>query len=118
MDQNWRALIVEDDFFIANDLVEGFEPAGITIIGPVPSLAKALDILQNETIDGAVLDINLDGEKVYEVADVLIERGTPLLFVTGYDRPSIPEQYSDVPLLTKPADTGEVIAVLRRIIVR
>lgn len=111
-------LIVEDDYFIANDLAKGFEAADIQIVGPVPSLAKALTLVEQERIDGAVLDINLDGEKVYEVADALIARGVPAVFVTGYERPSIPARYQDIPLCLKPVDSERVIEALNRIAAR
>jgi len=111
-------LIVEDDYFIANDLAKGFEAAGLRIVGPVPSLAEALALVEQERIDGAVLDINLDGEKVYEVADALIARGVPTVFVTGYERPSIPVRYLGIPLCLKPVDCPRVIEALNRIAAR
>lgn len=113
-----RVLIVEDDYFIATELAAGFERAGIRILGPVPSLAKALAVVEREQLDAAVLDINLDGEKVYEVADALIARGLPVVFVTGYDRPSIPARYSEVPLCLKPVNSERVVEALRRIAFR
>ena len=109
-------MIVEDDYFIARDLADEFQEAGLSIVGPVPSLSKALAHLEQEQIDGAVLDINLDGEKVYEVADALIERNVPIVFVTGYERPSIPDRYRDVPLWLKPVDCGRVVEALERLI--
>ncbi len=110
--RTWRVLIVEDDYFIATDLARGFEAAGLDIVGPVPSLRKALETVRQERIDAAVLDINLDGEKVYEVADALIERGLPVVFVTGYERPSLPDRYGDVPLCVKPVDSAKVVEAL------
>ena len=110
-----RVLIVEDDYFIAQDLASSFENAGIQILGPVPSLEGALAALGQERIDGAVLDINLDGEKVYELADALITGGVPVVFVTGYERPSIPACYSAVPLCLKPVEGERVIEALGRI---
>ena len=110
-----RILIVEDDYFIANDLASGFTAAGLRIVGPVPSLAKALAMVEAENLDGAVLDVNLNGEKVYEVADALIGREIPVVFVTGYDRPSLPSRYRDVPLCVKPVRGEKVIEALRRL---
>jgi len=110
-----RVLIVEDDYFIANALRKAFEQAGVEIVGPVPSPAEALAAFERQRIDGAVLDINLDGEKVYEVADTLIRREVPLVFVTGYERPSIPSRYRDVPLCLKPIDSATVVQALGRI---
>ena len=112
----WRIVIVEDDYFIANDLATDFAKVGLQIVGPVPSLAKALRLIEEGQIDGAVLDINLDGDKVYEVADALMSRGVPIVFVTGYERPSIPERYIDVPLCLKPVASDKVLEELERLI--
>lgn len=109
-----RVLIVEDDYFIADDLAKELARAGLDVVGPVPSLARALAIVGEEQIDGAVLDINLNGDKVYEVADALLADGIPVVFVTGYERPSIPERYKDVPLCLKPVDSAAVVEVLGR----
>ena len=113
-DRTWRTLIVEDDYFIAHELVKGLETAGFEVVGPVPSLAKALSIVEAERIDGALLNVNLDGEKVWEVADALIERRIPVVFVTGYERSSIPVRYTDVPLCLKPVEADTVIDALTR----
>ena len=109
-------LIVEDEYFLANDLEREFERAEIGIFGPVASLAQAMALVQEKAIDLAVLDIALDGDKVYDVADALIGRNVPILFVTGYDRSDIPSRYADVPMCQKPVGAGEVIAALGRII--
>ena len=95
-------LIVEDEYFLADDPAKGFADAGIDILGPVSSLAKALDLAEHKVIDGAVLDINLDGRKVYDMADALIERGVPVIFVTGNDMSDIPARFAHVPLSRNP----------------
>ena len=107
-------LIVEDEYFLADDLAKGFTDAGIAILGPVPSLSKALMLAAHKQIGGAILDINLDGEKVYDVADALLERGVPLVFVTGYDKGDIPTRFADVPFCQKPAEFADVIEALER----
>lgn len=109
-------LIVEDEYFLANDLERSFEHIGINIIGPVPSLGQAMALVKEKAIDLAVLDIGLNGIKVYDLADALIEREVPILFVTGYDRSAIPSRYADVPMCQKPVDADKVIAALARII--
>lgn len=108
-------LIVEDEYLLAADLEREFERAGIGIVGPVPSLAQALVLCEQKRIDMAVLDIALDGDKVYDVADALIRRDVPVLFVTGYDRCDIPDRYADVPMCQKPVGADEVIAALERL---
>ena len=72
--QGTRVLIVEDDYFIANDLANGFAEAGFVIDGPVPSLAEALALVAQRQAGGALLDTNLNGEKVCELAPVLTGR--------------------------------------------
>lgn len=111
-----RVLIVEDEYFIANDLARAFSKAGVEIAGPVPTLDQAVALLEGQRIDMAVLDINLDGERVYPVADALIERNVPIVFVTGYDRNDIPARYAGVTLCQKPVGTDEVIAALARVV--
>ena len=111
-----RVLVVEDDYFLADDLARGFGEAGVDIVGPVPSLAQALNLVEQQRMDMAVLDISLDGDKVYDVADALIGRDVPVLFVTGYDRSDIPSRYAEVPMCQKPVGADEVIAALARIV--
>ena len=107
-------LIVEDEYFLADDLAKGFSDAGIDILGPVPSLAKALELAEHKQVSGAVLDINLDGDKVYDVADTLIARDVPVVFVTGYDKSDIPARFAEVPFCQKPAEFEEVTQALAR----
>jgi len=102
-------LIVEDDFFIAVDLAAIFKGAGATVIGPAATVADARNLLQRtEQLDGAVLDIHLQGEMAYTFADALRARGVPTVFATGYDRGTIPERYADIPLCEKPIDLHQV----------
>lgn len=98
-----RILIVEDDFFIADDLAAMMEGAGVTVIGPVATLPEAMKLIERtEQLDGAILDINLRGEMAYELADALQARGVPVVFATGYDPAAIPARYAGVPLCQKP----------------
>jgi CheY-like chemotaxis protein len=67
-----RILLVEDDFIIADDFTAAFEAAGAEVVGPAATLQKALELLEHtERLDGAVLDINLQGDLVFEVVDAL-----------------------------------------------
>ena len=112
----WCVLIVEDEYFLADDLARGFADEGISIVGPVPSLDQARASIEQKHINLAVLDIALDDSKVYDVADALIAQDVPVLFVTGYDRDAIPDRYADVPMCQKPASAKDVIIALERII--
>ena len=106
-------LLVEDDFFIAEDFRSAFTSAGATVVGPVGTLPQALDLIaRTERLDGAVLDINLQGEMAYALVDTLRERGVPVIFASGYDRGTIPERYADVPLCEKPVDPMQCAATM------
>ena len=79
-----RVLIVEDEYFLAQDLAEYLNHLGVEVVGPVGTVTDALELLHYADIQGAVLDINLRGERVYPVADVLEQKQVPFLFASGY----------------------------------
>lgn len=103
-------LIVEDDYLVADQTRRELENCGAVIIGPVPSVDLALDLLESRKIDAAILDIDLAGETVYPLADMLSERKIPFVFATGYDASLMPEKYRGFILCEKPAELA-VIAV-------
>lgn len=111
--QGLRVLIVEDDYFIADDLRRVLEKQGMVVLGPAPSVAAALALLERfQDISGAVLDINLAGEEIFPVADLLLARGIPFLFATGYDRSAIPSRYADIVRCEKPVRGTAVLRAL------
>lgn len=100
-----RVLVVEDEYMMAQDLREALERQGAVVLGPVPSVPDALDLLRTGPApDLAILDINLQGEMAYPVADALRARDIPFLFTTGYDAEDIPPAYADVPRAEKPIE--------------
>ena len=106
-------LVVEDEYFIANDVCRSVASHGGAVVGPVGTLREALDLLDNgQRIDGAVLDINLRGELVYPVAERLEKSGVPYLFLTGYDAHVLPPEYSKVTRCEKPLAMQKVVAAL------
>jgi CheY-like chemotaxis protein len=108
-----RVLVVEDEFFLADDLAQAVAQLGAEVIGPVPTRKEALALLAAAgKVDLAVLDINLEDEAVFPVADVLVEQGVPFLFATGYDQASIPARYQHVPRWEKPFDPQSLAQVL------
>ena len=108
-----RVLVVEDDYFLADDMKAEFERAGAEVLGPVGRVKEALDLLDAcERLDGAILDINLGGEKVYDVADALRARAIPFVFATGYDAEIIPERYAWATRCEKPIEPVKVGEVL------
>lgn len=108
-----NVLIVEDEWVIARETVKAFEQAGARILGPVGTVAQALDLIrQSERIDAAVLDINLHGELAYPVAEALKARDIRYVFATGYDGAVIPAAFHDVVRCEKPVDPRRVAKAL------
>ena len=72
-----RVLLVEDEYFIADDAARVFKTGGAEVIGPVASVHGALALLADTPgLDGAVLDVNLQGEMAFPLADALVARRT------------------------------------------
>jgi CheY-like chemotaxis protein len=105
-----RVLVVEDDFVVAQDLLEELLRCGAQVMGPVATVAEALELLQSGPSPYmAILDIKLRDELVYPVADALRAQGVPFLFTTGYDVWAIPQAYADVMLIEKPVALGDAL---------
>jgi PAS domain S-box-containing protein len=100
-------LIVEDESVVAIMMTEALIELGFCVIGSYATLAEAATALSGP-VSAAILDINLGGELVYPIADILISRGVPIVFVTGYGGESIDPKYEHVPLLQKPIDRAEL----------
>lgn len=112
-----HVLVVEDDYLIAAALAEELADQAAVVIGPAPSVESALILVDGAgQLDLAVLDVNLRGEEVYPVADVLAGKGIPFVLVTGYDRHAIPDRYRQGLILEKPVETSAVLSALRRLV--
>ena len=108
-----RILIVEDEYFVADDLATDLRNMGAEVIGPVGNVADALALIATTPpLDGAVLDINLHGQMSYPVADALKSAGTPFLFATGYDAWTVDDAYRNVVRHEKPIRLSDVVAAL------
>lgn len=110
-----RILIVEDEYFIASDIRRALKGAGAVPVGPAGTLETGL-ILAEEDIDLALLDVNLEGEHSYPIANRLRDRGVPFAFLTGYDDWALPETYRDAPRLGKPFAMTQLISELAALI--
>ena len=83
-----NVLVLEDEAFIAMMLQDELEALGIHVIGPVNNLKSAITLAETSELDGALLDLNINGTYATEVANKLRARDIPFIFVTGYDRPA------------------------------
>ncbi|MGB5083775.1 MAG: response regulator [Methylocystis silviterrae] len=109
-------LVVEDEPMVAMMTCHVIEDLGGKAIGPFGRVEEARKAL-SEYLDAAVLDVNLDGELVYELAGELRNRGKPIIFVTGYQGAAIDQDFGDVPVLTKPIEPDELAAALAELLV-
>ncbi|CAA2105767.1 hypothetical protein MBUL_03356 [Methylobacterium bullatum] len=108
-----RILVVEDEYFLADELARGLAEAEAEVLGPIATVEGALGLLNGPSPpNAAILDVNLGGEDVYPVADALLALGVPFLFTTGYDQATILGRYASARLLEKPMD---IAAVLREL---
>src|SRR3712207_4132446 len=99
--QGVRVLVVEDEAAISLLLEDMLLDFGCEVVGPVARLPAALDIAHRETLDLAVLDVNVAGEPIYPVAEALDARQVPFVFSTGYGSAGIRDLYRDRPVLQK-----------------
>lgn len=107
-----RILVVEDNFLIAETLKIFLEDCGCIVVGPIPRLAPAVDVVDS-SLDGALLDMNLAGEYCFPIAKKLQGLRIPFVFVTGYgDRHDVPAEFRDVPRLSKPLDEERAKPIL------
>jgi len=103
----FRFLVVEDDYGLAREASERLHDLGAEVVGPVPSVASSLHLVEHPNdLDGALLDINLDAEMVYPVAGVLPMKRVRFAVLTGYDQRVLPPAYRRTAVFEKPTDWG------------
>jgi len=111
--QGKRILAVEDELLVCMDLEAILEAAGCVVIGPAANLDQALDLARTESIDAAVLDVNLDGRPVFPAAEILKEREVPFVFASGYGGElSVPDRLRSVPRVAKPYSDDAILQAL------
>lgn len=110
-----RILVVEDEPLIAMVLVDFLEDAGCEVVGPAQSVDAARALATEGSFDGALLDGNLAGRTVNEIAEALRARRAPFAFVTGYGREALPVGFNDAPIVEKPFTQEQVTTTLERL---
>jgi DNA-binding response OmpR family regulator len=108
-----RVLVVEDTFLIAMDLADQLADSGCEVVGPISTVKLALERIDGAELDGALLDVNLDGERSFPIAEFLAARGIPFIFLTGYDSQTVfPDEFQHAPRLAKPVDTKSLLGAI------
>ncbi len=97
-----RILVVDDDYLIAMDIAETVESYGGKVVGPVGRLPEAQELARREQPDGAILDVNLNGNTSYPLARELCAAGVTVVFLTGYEATVMTAEFADLPRLSKP----------------
>jgi CheY-like chemotaxis protein len=97
-----RVLVVEDELMIRMLLQDMLADLGHTLAGEAGRIEDAVALARQGEYDIAILDVNLNGQPISPVVEVLLERGVPFVFATGYGQRGVPEHYRGSPTLQKP----------------
>ncbi len=109
-----KVLIVEDETLISMLFEDILADLGCEVVGPAMNVKQATDLATNADIDLAVLDVNLAGDPIFPVAEILAGRGVPIIFSSGYGNSALPSSWQSRPTLPKPFTAEEVVAALER----
>jgi CheY-like chemotaxis protein len=97
-----RVLVVEDELMIRMLLQDMLTDLGHTLAGEAGRIDEALTLAKDGDFDVAILDVNLNGQPISPVVEILLQRGLPFVFATGYGQRGVPEPYRQTPTLQKP----------------
>jgi DNA-binding NtrC family response regulator len=105
--------VVEDESLVALNLEDMLADLGHSVLGPAMRIERARSIVEGEFhADAAILDVNVAGEQVFPIAQMLVERGVPIVFATGYDKDGLPQCWHDRTILQKPYTMDDVARCL------
>jgi CheY-like chemotaxis protein len=111
-----RVLIVEDEMLVGMELESLLQRQGCIALGPAPTVARALDLLEDERPDAVLLDLNLNGQSATEVAQALSARDVPFVLVTGYGEAQSSEpELRHAPRVDKPVNHRQLVRALTQL---
>jgi PAS domain S-box-containing protein len=111
-----RILVVEDEALLSMDLEASLAAAGCHVVGPAATVETARKLITHEQCDAALLDVNLSGHPVDELAAALTKHAVPFAFLTGYGREALPRGFGEAKMLGKPFSQHEVLAMLAQLL--
>jgi AmiR/NasT family two-component response regulator len=111
-----RILLIEDEALVAMEIEADLIAAGCEVIGPAGNIAAAHRFIAESQIDAALVDANLAGRPVDELAVALTKKGVPFAFATGYGRDGLPREFQDTAVLTKPFSREQMLAVVQKLL--
>ena len=107
-----RVLVIEDEYYIADELRGILNNIGAEVVGPVGTLEAAGRAVDKMQFDCAVIDLNLHGESAIPIADRLIEGGMSFALATGDGSAAVPERLRDVPRLETPYAAAGLVRLI------
>jgi PAS domain S-box-containing protein len=110
--QGKRILVIEDEPLVAMDVESSLTAAGCEVVGPAATLARAKLLIEESDCDAALLDVNLAGQPVDELATLLTRKNRPFAFVTGYGRDALPSGFRGAVVLGKPFGADQLLATV------
>jgi PAS domain S-box-containing protein len=113
-----RVLVIEDEPLVAMDIASRLSEAGCEVIGPAGTLEKAKSFIESAELDAALVDANLAGDPVDELAAALTRRKVPFAFVTGYGREALPQGFREAAMIGKPFTEKALLTTIERIVER
>jgi CheY-like chemotaxis protein len=107
-----KVLVVEDEMMVSMLIEDMLTDLGCTVVGPASRLEEAIQLVRDADLDCAVLDVNLGGQPIFPLADILREKGAPFAFATGYGDAGLRDVDKGSPVLQKPFREGDLARVL------
>ena len=107
-----KVLVVEDEALVSMLVEDMLTDLGCVVIGPAADIEEALRLVGSETIDAALLDVNLGGRPIFPVADALKARGVPFAFASGYGEAGLSEAHRGAAVLQKPFREADLKRIL------
>lgn len=107
-----RILVIEDEPLVSVDIETILSESGFAVAGPAVNVAHARRMIETETFDGALVDANLDGSPVDELASALVSREIPFVFLTGYGRESLPNAFRHASMIEKPFTREQLVSAM------
>ncbi|HEV7310329.1 response regulator [Ensifer sp.] len=113
-----RFVVIEDEALIAFEIASILEHEDVKVAGPASTIDDALRIIDEEELDAALVDANLRGQPVGEIAAALTQKQIPFVFVTGYGREALPAGFTGSTMLAKPFNPEQLLAAATLLVAR
>jgi CheY-like chemotaxis protein len=111
-----RVVIVEDEPLVSMELESMLTAAGCAVVATAGTAEKAEALVARAECDAALLDMNLGGRPVLDLAEKLTEREVPFAFVSGYGSGGLPDEFHDALVVPKPVSAGQLLSAVEHLV--